>query len=190
MIRPGSKGRRGLPWGLATNGNGDGTSGGRDGTLVADTSIEEILDTYDRHLDEKSREDRELEERRATFRENARQLLDDVVERAMRDVGEAVLARGHAWSIEERVDLEEEPGIGCHFRPRDAGRDLRLGSDLVFRFAFPDRVRVTAIVRRGDAVREFPPRTHAMEDVDADLVREEIARFLTLVIDRAEPQGA
>lgn len=158
----------------------NGAGGTRD---AAGTAITEILDTYDRKADEEALQQGALEEERAQFRVRAEKLLDEVIEPTLDAIGQEVLARGHHWTVEERIDIQAQPAVSCLFRARPTGAQGGPASELTFRCLFPDRVASTAMVHRKGGAVEMPARSHLTGNINADLVRNEVARFITQVLE-------
>ncbi len=163
----------------AAGANGAG-GGSRD---AAGAAITEILDTYDRKADEDAVHREALEEERGQFRERAEKLLDDIIEPTLDAIGQEVLARGHHWTVEERIDIQAQPAVSCLFRARPMGVQGGPASELTFRCLFPDRVATTAVVHRSRGPTELPARSHLTAGISAELVRNEVARFIKQVLD-------
>lgn len=158
----------------------NGVGGGARNT--ASSAITEILDTYDRKADEDAVRMGTLEEERAEFRARAEKLLDEIIEPTLEAIGQEILARGHHWTVEERIDIQAQPAVSCLFRGRPTGAEGGPASELTFRCLFPDRVSSTMLVHRSPVAVELPARSHLTSSVNAELVRNEVARFIKQVL--------
>lgn len=147
-------------------------------TTGAGAAITAILDTYDRKAQAETRQRAALEEERAAFRHAAEQLLETVIEPTLHAIGEEVLARGHVWTVEERIDIQAQPAVAYLFRPNRPGVSGGPASELTFRCLFPDRVSTTAVIHAGKGPEEIPARSHLSSSVSPELVRGEVARFI------------
>ncbi|MCG8468270.1 MAG: hypothetical protein MJB57_08680 [Gemmatimonadetes bacterium] len=172
---------RGSGTGMKDETRGNGAAG--DDTPGAGTAITEVLDTYDRKADVEALERAALDEERSRFRERAEMLLDDIIGPTLEAIGQEVIARGHHWTIEERIDIQSQPAISCLFRTRPTDARGGPASELTFRCLFPDRVSTTAVIHRGGAPMEMPARSHLSSGVNAEMIRDEVARFMKLVLD-------
>lgn len=148
-------------------------------------AITEILDTYDLRADEESWTREAVEDDRVSFRARAEGLIADVIGPTLRAIGEEVLARGHHWSVEERVDIERQPAVACVFWPKGDPMSSGSGSVLTFRCLFPDRVSTTARLDRQGSTADPPTRSHLASDLSESLVRREVARFMAQVFETA-----
>ena len=158
--------------------NGGGTEG--EGDLGA------VLAAYDRRFDTAAEEARLQTQKQAEFHREARRLLETVLIPTLDELGAEIRAHGHTWSIESRVDIGGQPALACTFSPREADQTAGSGSELSFRFRFPDRLTVTGTDGEGSEFDDMPARSHRTRNLDGTLVRQEVTRFLACLIGEGE----
>lgn len=154
------------------------------GTSSTNTAgLSEALDQWDRRLAREEKEHRSAEDQRERFSRDARRQLEAVIAPTLERVGMEVRNRGHAWAIEERIDIQAQPAVACTFRPSTVRRNGNHPSELCFRFHFPDRLAVTGAVATPDGLRDLPARSYAIAELDDGLVRREVTRLITAALD-------
>lgn len=154
----------------------NGSPSGRD-------QLSAVLEAYDERFEDRAaarRTDAELHEE---FRVEAARLLDTVITPALREIGREISEHGHQWKVEARVDILGQPAVACAFSPRETLESGRGASELSFRFHFPDRLAVSGAAHDGSELQELPPRSYEVESLDTSLVRKEVTRFVSTILE-------
>ena len=148
-----------------------------------DADLTGVLDRWDRQLAKEAKEQRAADDRKERFREDAGRLLWTLIAPTLDAIGEQIGARGHGWSVEERIDIQTQPAIACSFRPASANGKRRPASEVCFRFQFPGRLAVTGAVAWERALEDFPARSYSVGELDAELVKREVARLISAALE-------
>jgi hypothetical protein len=152
------------------------TNGSATGELAA------ILEAYDRRFESVAAAERTDAERHEEFRLEAARLMDSVISPTLHRVGEEITQHGHGWKVESRVDILGQPALACAFSTRETRASTHGPSELSFRFMFPDRLTVAGSAHDGSELQELPPRSYEITNLDGDLVRKEVVRFVAGVL--------
>ena len=152
------------------------TNGSATGELGA------ILEAYDRRFESAAAAERTDAERHEEFRLEAARLMDTIIAPTLHRVGEEITQHGHGWNVESRVDILGQPALACTFSPRETRESGHGPSELSFRFLFPDRLTVAGAAHDGSEIQELPPRSYEIKNLDGDLVRREVIRFVSSVL--------
>lgn len=137
-----------------------------------------VLREYDSRVESRAMEARNEEEQRARFRVQAATLRDTVLVPTLQALGRQIREHGHRWEIETPVDILGQPTLVCTFHPRDTGGNAQSGSEIGFRFQYPDRLLVSGSTPEGGEIRGLPPRSYEIDAVDTAMVEEEVTRFV------------
>lgn len=155
----------------------NGTSGGS-----GDADLTAVLDRWDRQLAREEKAQRAVEDQRARFREDAERRLRTLIGPTLEAMGREIGARGHAWAVEERIDIQAQPAIAASFRPASSNGTQRRPSEVCFRFQFPDRLAVSGAVAAGGGLDDLPARSYDMGELDAELVKREVTRLIAATL--------
>ena len=153
-------------------------------TGPGDADLGAVLDRWDRQLAREEKEQRDAEDLKARFRDDADRRLRSVIAPALEATGREVGARGHGWAVEERIDIQAQPAIACSFRPAPPNGRGRPASELCFRFQFPDRVAVTGAIAHQGGIEDLPARSYALHELSADLIKKEVTRLISAALGR------
>ena len=143
-----------------------------------------ILEEYDRRFESTAAAERTVAEQQEEFRLEAARLLDTVISPGLHQIGQEITEHGHEWKVESRVDILNQPALACAFSPREARESGHGASELSFRFLYPSRLTVSGAAHDGSELQELPPRSYDIENLDAELVRKEVTRFVEGVLAR------
>ena len=142
--------------------------------------LEEILSAYDHRVAAETVEREGHTERQERFQRGAAQILDAVIAPALEGIGEEIVAHGHRWDIEPRVDILGQPALACTFAPKIS--TSQEGNELSFRFHFPDRLSITPATKGASELRDLPARSYQLADLSPELIQSEVTRFVSRVL--------